>query len=196
MKPVRDARCPHGSWSTFRQEIAADIDRYLNKTPFSQGGSGKQRLSAFLTPDCLGVALYRVSHLAWARGWTRSARLLSRLNFLIHKADLAPQSCIGGGFRLPHPAGVNFCGRAGGGLTLYSLATVSGPGGSPDAPLDLCPDLGDAVTVGGHAAVTGPVRVGSRATIAYTVVLDHDAPEQVLVVSRNLRGRIRPRNGS
>jgi serine acetyltransferase len=173
--------------------VAADILRYLNKSPHNRarGDTLRSRLSAFLTPDLLCLSAYRIAHWLHVNGWRRAATAVSRVNFFAHKVWIPPQSCIGAGCRLPHPAGVTFCGRAGRGLTLYSLSVCCALEGA-DAPLELSPVLGDRVTVGAHAVLLGPLRIGDDVKIAFQVRLDRDAPPRALVVSRILRPTFTP----
>ena len=93
----------------------------------------------------------------WCWWWT--ARLTG--------ADIDPRSDIGGGFVVPNPAGVSIHATAGRDLTVLALAAI----GPQDARHPLSwgtagrPVLGDGVTVGEHAALHGPIRVGAGARI-------------------------------
>lgn len=175
--------------------VRADVLRFLDKSPENRaaGARFKSVASAFLRPEIAALFVYRLSHFLERTGWPRLAAGLSRANFALHKVLIPPQSCIGPGCRLSHPAGVSFDGRAGERLTLFSLAacvrSVSPAGESARGG----PTLGDRVTVGAHAVVLGPVTVGDDTTIAHSVRLDRDAPGAVLVVSRSLRLNFTPR---
>jgi serine O-acetyltransferase len=170
-----------------RRILSEDIRRYLTKSPenIAAGDTFKTRLGAFLTPQIQATLLHRVAHCLHAKGWRRLARIVSGLNLAIHKVNISPRSCIGPGMHLPHPCGVTFDGTAGPGLTIYSLGTCGPRVGTDDASP---PRLGAGVTVGGHAAVVGPVTVGDGVTIGPKVCLDEDAPAEVTVVSRGMRG--------
>jgi len=172
-----------------RSSLSQDLQRYLNKSPMNRaaGDSLHTRLSSFLTPDLMSVFFYRLAHWLYANDHFVLAVLMTRLNFLVHKVSIGPQSCIGPGFRLPHPACVVFGGTAGKGLTLYALSICGTLEGSSEGPLESCPTLGDGVTLAAGAVVLGPVRIGDETKVAFHTRLDRDAPAGVLVVSRKRR---------
>jgi len=186
--------CEHYRLSALRKSWSEDILRFLTKSTENRaaGDNFKSRLSASLTPELLCLLLYRISHYLYVNSWRRLAVVVSRLNLLLHKVSITPQSCIGPGCRLSHPAGVTFQGTAGRGLTLYSLAVCCAREGSGDGPVERGPRLGDRVTVGAHAVLLGPISVGNDTQIAFSVGLDRDTPPGVLVYSKSLRLTERP----
>ncbi|HUU22888.1 MAG TPA: hypothetical protein VM389_10170 [Phycisphaerae bacterium] len=179
----------HRRLSTIRRSLSADILRFLNKSPENRaaGDNLRTRLGAFLTPQLLCLLLYRIAHYLHVNGWGRLAVLVTRLNLLIHKVNISPQSCIGAGCFLPHPVGVTFHGTAGRGLTLYSLCVCCPREPGVDGPAEAGPRLGHRVTVGGHAVLLGPITVGDDTKVAPKVCLDREAPAAVLVVSKAVR---------
>jgi serine O-acetyltransferase len=188
---ARDDRCIaaghhhlRGVWANLYE----DISRFLNKSPENQavGDTLRSRTGALLTPQLMCLVVYRLSHYANCRGWARLGAMLSGVNLLAHKVSISPESCIGPGCLLPHPAGVSFCGRAGSGLTLYSLAVCGPFETSLGGPLDAAPVLGDRVTVGGRAVVLGPVRLGNDVRMLAVRVAD-DVPDGCLVMCRVVR---------
>lgn len=193
--PIWCRRHGHHRFSAIRASLSEDILRYLNKSPENQaaGDTLKSRLGALMTPNLLALLLYRVAHYLYVNGWPRSARLVTSLNSLIHRVSIPPQSCIGPGCFLPHPAGVTFCGTAGQGLTLYSQAVCCPGEVFLEGPVEAGPHLGNRVTLGGQAVVVGPITVGDDAKVAFSTRLDRDAPAGVIVVSRALRAIVRPR---
>lgn len=171
-----------------RINVGADVLRYLTKSTSdrARGDSFRTRLSAALTPEVFPVILHRIAHYFWANECYRTAEILTRTNSYLHKVNISADSCIGSGLRLPHPAGVTFQGRAGSGVTIYSMAiccekTDTQCGGQSG------PELGDNVTIGGHAVVLGGVNVGSGASLFYSIAVECDVPEAALVSSRSLR---------
>jgi len=179
----------HNRFATIWSSLSEDILRYLNKSPENQaaGDTFKTRLGAFLTPQLLCLLLYRIAHYLYVKGWRRLAVGISRLNCLVHKVTIPPQSCIGPGCFLPHPAGVTFCGTAGHGLTLYSLAVCCPRDAFLSGPAENAPRLKDRVTVGAHAVLLGPITVGDDTKVAFSLRLDCDTPPGVLVISKALR---------
>jgi serine O-acetyltransferase len=185
--PCRERQ--HHRLRVVRAHVSADIGRYLNKSPENRavGDRFKTRLSAFLSPPLLCLTAHRIAHWLYANHWRRLARLLTRLNFHLHKVMITPDSCIGPGCWLPHPAGVSFCGTAGAGLTLYSLACCGPRDCLPDLAADAGPRIGDRVTIGGHAVVTGAVAVGDDVKVAFRACVSRDVPARVIVSSRSVR---------
>jgi serine O-acetyltransferase len=179
----------HDTLSGVRRCVSEDILRYITKSPenLSGGDDFKHRLSAFVTPELLCLAIYRVAHYLWVNRWRRLAVLASRLNFLMHKVSITAQSCIGPGCRLSHPAGVTFHGQAGRGLTLFSLAVCCSREDCWQGSIDTGPQLADNVTVGAHAVLLGPITVGESTKIAFCICLERDSPSGVLVVSKTIR---------
>ncbi len=181
------------SWPGLGETLSADVRRFLAKSPeIVVPDDWKHRISAWCTPQMMAVFVYRASHFLHARGWRRAAALLSRFNLFLHKVSLPPETCIGPGLLLPHPAGVTFSGTAGRDLTLYSLAVCL------PWPAAACggPRLGDRVTLGAHAAVMGPVSIGDDVKIAYSLRVARDVPPSVMVVSSALRMAVRAAAGS
>jgi serine O-acetyltransferase len=187
--------CPHCVFqerprlSAFWAAVAEDIRVFQNMSPENRaaGDSAHERLSAFLSPDVFPVFWYRVAHFCYAKGWSRTAVLVSRLNYFVHKCTITPQSCIGPGCRLPHPAGVVFHGRAGRNLTLYSLAVCVPRGDRMEGPPELGPKLGDNVAVGGHSVLLGPIEIPGGTKIGHCVRLACDVPANCYVVSAAMR---------
>lgn len=176
----------HHRFSGVRANLSADIVRYLTISPqnVALGDSFKRRLSALLRPELQSLTLHRIAHYLYVRNWRRAATLVSRFNFLLHKVYITPQSCIGPGCRLPHPMAVSFHGRAGRGLTLFSLGICCPRAPLLAGPVELGPTLGDRVTIGAHSVVIGPVTVGDDTKVAFSVGVNEDTPAGVLVVSR------------
>jgi serine O-acetyltransferase len=185
----------HGELAGVWFNLSQDVVRYLTKSPanIARGDTFKTRISALLTPDLLCLLLHRFSHYFYVKRHYRLATGISRLNSLIHRVTITPQSCIAAGCRLPHPSNVTFHGRAGSGLTLYSLAICCPKEPILDIPVAMGPNLGERVTVGAHAVVIGPINLGDDTKVAFTVWIDHDVPTRSLVVSAALRQTMRPR---
>jgi serine acetyltransferase len=137
--------------------------------------------SVLLTPPLLCSLLHRVAYALWSRRLRAAARAVARANFRIHKAWIAPDAAIGPGLYIPHTAGVLFDGRAGSGLTLFANALVGRGAADHRAPR-----LGDDVTVGAFAIVTGGVSIGDGARIGPGCVVGHDVPARCVTVAPRL----------
>ena len=187
------ARCSayrHGSMRTLREEILSDLRRFMTKSQdnLSAPDDLLHRVSAFCTPQILAQALYRTAHYCFVRQWLLPAAILARVNSLVHKVNIPPQSCIGPGLHMPHPCGVTFCGSAGSECTIYSLATAGADTRHADGPINLSPFLGNRVTLAAHEALMGPITVGDDVkTALFTFRMDFDVPSGVMVRSRAKR---------
>lgn len=193
-RPRETSACDHRRVSAFRRDVRRDLERYLKELdPEGTGPAGLlRRLGARLTTQLVAATIYRFSHLLHARGWRRTALLVSRINVLVNKLTISPGSCIGGGLFLPHPWGTVFNGRAGTGLSLFGHALCTSREAAWSAPPERGPSLGEDVVVGAHAAIIGPVEVGHRTTIGYRVQLMDDAPSDALVLSDSMKVRVEP----
>lgn len=189
--------CGHPRHATLRgvaRSIGTDVTRWARRSREDEHlePRTKDRLSAFLTPSLLALAAHRVSHYFWVGGFRRIATAIARINQFVHKAAIAPASCIGDACFLPHPAGVTFYGRAGANLTLYSMAICTPDAASLSGPVDEWPLLDDDVTLGAHVVATGRVHLGSRVRAAFGVRFDHDLEGPAVVLPRGPR-KITPR---
>jgi serine acetyltransferase len=166
-----------------------DVTRFLNKSPENQaiGDHLKSRIGATLTPQLLCLVIYRLSHWLHLTGRHGLARRAQRLNVLLHHVHLSADSCIGPGCLLPHPAGVFFVGRAGEGLTVYSMAVCTPDSATPLAGAGQGPWLGARVTLGVHAVLLGNLHVGDDTKIGFCVRADSDLPGQRIVMPRHWR---------
>lgn len=151
-----------------------------------------RRLSIFLSAPMLCAALFRFSHWAWRSGHVRIAWALSHCNQIVHRAALHPASRIGKGLYMPHTVGIVFEGHAGRNLVLFANAVVAGGErhphawtGGEDAPI-----LGDDVSLGAFAVVSGRVCVGDRVRVAPCATLHSDVPADSQVFGGSL-SRIR-----
>lgn len=172
--------------------LREDESRYLNRLAGRPAGRGwKAHLGAWMSVPLQSVLLYRLSHWLWRKGWLGAGRALAQLNSLLFKTYLPASASIGPGFWLPHPQSTAYCGHAGRGLTLYAGAACL-PNPEEGCDPDRGPQLGDDVTVGAHAVLLGPIRVGDRTRVLYCVALSKDAPADTRVVSAAIKAAIRP----
>ena len=183
-------RWHHQRWASLREHVASDIQRFLTKSAqnIALGDSAKRRLSAWLTPELQCLTLHRIAHWLHVNRWRRLALACARLNFLLYKVSLTPRSCIGPGCRLSHPAAVVFDGIAGRDLTIFGVA-ICRPSVSAQSAL---PVLGDAVTLGAHSVILGPLTIGNSVRVSPSAVLRKDVPHRTLVVSHALHVTLRP----
>src|SRR6185312_12984916 len=151
-----------------------------------------RKLSAILSNPLLATLVYRISHWLLLNRHRRLASALCRVNLLLHKLTIPPESCIGAGRLMPHLAGTIFSGRAGPGLTLFANSLCTGMG-SAFAGSAATPVLGDGVMIGGHSGVFGPVTVGDGVQLGPKVQLLEHAGDGTQVWSSMARGSDRRR---
>jgi serine O-acetyltransferase len=178
--------------TSWRNLLTADMIHYAREAKAFQGDRpGRLRaIGILLMPSLMCCVLHRLAHAAFGRGWTRSARAIARINAIIHHAVIDPAAEIGPGLYIPHPTGVVFQGTAGANLSLYTFAAVIPREPMPFSSGDgnLCPRIGNDVSIGAFAMVLGPVLVGDRSRIGPNVVVADDvAADSALMVPR--RGR-------
>ncbi len=182
-------------WSPVWRAVHADVTRFLNKSPENQavGDTLRSRTGALLTPQLLCLLLYRMAHRLHVAGWRRLARALVRANAVLHRVHISADSCIGPGCLLPHPAGLVFVGHAGPQLTLYSMAVCCPSDPAPLAPAEQGPHLGERVSVGVHAVLSGPLHVGDNTVIGPCLNVRQSLPAGVMVLARGWRARMHAR---
>jgi serine O-acetyltransferase len=192
------ARCVayrHHRLSGVRTSIEEDIRRYATFSPAYQPElTATTRLSVLLQPSLLCLCWSRVSHYFYLRRWTLLAHLVSRLNLIVHKANIPPQSCIGPGCFVGHCPGLTFHGTAGRNLTLLSLAICCPHEQGFGGRVEEGPCLGDRVLVGAHAVVIGPISVGDDARVATNTCLNVECPPKSVAYCSKLRHSTGPRD--
>lgn len=194
----RDAQCAawnHRDFATIWKHLSQDVDRFLHRALEDQSSAAaiRHRLSAYLKPQFSSLLLYRVSHFLSVRKWRRAAAIISYANAIVHRSRVTADSCIGPGCFMPHPAGLTFCGTAGRNLTMYALSVCCPTDISLDAAAANGPQLGNDVTVGGHAVVVGNVVIGDDTKIAPGIRVGRDTPAGMIVVSRLFRPKMTAR---
>ncbi|AFI84264.1 serine O-acetyltransferase [Methylophaga nitratireducenticrescens] len=160
--------------------IKQDIVQYIKfSADFSGESYSKLRmLSALLTPSVMCSSFYRLAHWFYRRKLLMIARLISRINFLIHKADISPASEIGPGLYIPHTPGVAFYGHAGRHLTLYARAIVVTESIHIERhhQVNDAPEIGNNVIVGAYAVVKGKLTIGDNSTVGPNCYLNESIP--------------------
>jgi len=191
-----ESRCRsyhHHKFSAIKAGLRDDIVRFATFSPeYRPEVTFRTGVSIFFKPAILCLFLYRIAHYLYLCRWKRLARFVSALNLTLHKAYIPPQSCIGPGCFIGHPAGTTFLGTAGRGLTLLSLAICCPREDAFGAPASQAPRLGDNVLIGAHAVVIGPVNVGDDVKVATNTWLSVDCPPNRIACSAKIRQRVRP----
>jgi len=186
--PATDRGCRHASWRETRADLLADLDAHLREGRGRTGPQGWQgRLSALLTTQSATLGLHRLAHGLHATGRPRLARAVAGLNRRLSRADIHPASCVGGGWYLPHPAGVLFNATAGRDLVMFAYTIVASPGDALRESPASGPVLGDGVVLAAHSAILGPARIGSNVRLGFCAHVHDDVAEDRLVVTPGCR---------
>jgi serine O-acetyltransferase len=163
--------------------IRGDLARLFSKNGLHEGKPTPGRaLERVLTrPGPGALALYRLSHSIWEKGYEGAAELIWRVNLFLTGADIHPGAEIGGGLRLTHTSGV-VIGRGvkiGRNVTLLHGVTLGGSakGWFDGVFEDGFPEIGDDTEIMAGACVLGPIKVGRGCFIGANAVLAHDLPD-------------------
>lgn len=180
--------CPHARFRALREELSRDIERCLHDaTTPDRPPTLPRRLAVMTTIPMMVATIYRISHWLHARGWRSVPRMLSKLNLLLHKVTIPPQSCIRGGLFVPHPVGTVIHGRIGRDLTLYARVVIV-PATDPwHAALEESPLIEDGVKIAAQTAILGPIRIGASASGSITAAVQEDVPPGCLAYDTHLR---------
>lgn len=174
---------PHTDAPSWWSCLKEDVNCVLARDP-----AARNRFEIWtIYPGVQAVALYRVAHAMWARGWRYFPRWLSFIARLTTNVDIHPGARIGRRFFIDHGAGVVIGETAeiGHDVTLYHGVTL---GGTTWRPGKRHPTLGDGVVVGAGAKVLGAITIGSRARVAANSVVIDNVPERATVVG--IPGRV------
>lgn len=168
-----------GWWSLVRGDVAC----VLTRDP-----AARNRLEVWtIYPGVQAVALYRLAHALWSRGWRYAPRLISFFARWLTNVDIHPGAHIGERFFIDHGAGVVIgeTSEIGNDVTLYHGVTL---GGTTWNTGKRHPTLGQGVVVGAGAKILGPITVGDGARVAANSVVIESVPQGATVVG--IPGRV------
>ncbi|MDF1483516.1 serine O-acetyltransferase [Extensimonas sp. H3M7-6] len=138
-------------------------------------------------PGVQAVALYRIAHALWRRGWRYLPRWISFAARGLTQVDIHPGARIGARFFIDHGAGVVIgeTAEVGDDVTLYHGVTL---GGTTWNTGKRHPTLGNQVVVGAGAKILGPIQIGDGARVAANSVVIEAVPAGATVVG--IPGRV------
>jgi len=187
MKPAEESLPQHApvaprqpSWWAL---LRADVHCVLQRDP-----AARNLLEVWtIYPGVQAIALHRMAHALWQRGWRYLPRWISFLARGFTQVDIHPGARIGARFFIDHGAGVVIGETAeiGHDVTLYHGVTL---GGTTWRAGKRHPTLGHHVVVGAGAKILGPIAVGDRARIAANSVVIEAVPSGATVVG--IPGRV------
>lgn len=149
---------------------------------FERDPAARTRFELVTTyPGIQAVAVHRVSHKLWSRGWRYLPRLLSFFARVFTNVDIHPGAQIGRRFFIDHGAGVVIGETAivGDDVTLYHGVTLGGTSWNKGRRH---PELKNGVMVGAGAKILGAIEVGDNVRVGANSVVVQDVPPQSTVV--------------
>lgn len=166
-------------WACLREDVACVLAR---------DPAARSRFEVWtIYPGVQAVALHRMAHALWTRGWRYLPRWLSFMARGFTNVDIHPGARIGRRFFIDHGAGVVIGETAeiGDDVTLYHGVTL---GGTTWRPGKRHPTLGHGVVVGAGAKILGAITVGERVRVAANSVVIDNVPAAATVVG--IPGRV------
>ena len=180
--------------------LRREIDTMMQRDP-----AARSRVEVVLCYSGFhAVALHRLAHWGWRRGWYLAPRALSQFGRFLTGIEIHPGARIGKRLFIDHGMGVVIGETAeiGDDVTLYHDVTLGGVAPSVDSDSQReqkrHPTLGDGVIVGSGAQILGPITVAKDARVGANAVVTKDVPEGVTVVgipARTVPGRSTPGTG-
>jgi serine O-acetyltransferase len=170
------------------EAIRRDVDAVLERDP-----AARSRLEVVLCyPGVHALAVHRLAHGLWTRGWLTSARFLSHLGRFLTGIEIHPAARLGPGLFIDHGMGVVIgeTAEVGANVTLLQGVTL---GGTSLKREKRHPTLGDNVVVGAGAKVIGAFRIGDGSRIGAGSVVVREVPPNSVVVG--VPGRVTYRDG-
>ena len=143
-------------------------------------------------PGVHALALHRVAHAIWRRGWTNTARFLSHIARFLTGIEIHPAARLGPGLFIDHGMGVVIgeTAEVGENVTLLQGVTL---GGTSLKREKRHPTLGNNVVVGAGAKIIGAFKIGDGSRIGAGSVVVREVPTNSVVVG--VPGRVTYRDG-
>ena len=143
-------------------------------------------------PGVHALALHRVAHAIWRRGWTITARFLSHIARFLTGIEIHPAARLGPGLFIDHGMGVVIgeTAEVGENVTLLQGVTL---GRTSLKREKRHPTLGNNVVVGAGAKIIGAFKIGDGSRIGAGSVVVREVPTNSVVVG--VPGRVTYRDG-
>ena len=159
--------------------IRADVRRL-----YPSGNFALCLLLALLSPRYHPVLLYRLTQACLRLRLAPLAYVLSYVNLVLYRVEIALRSEIGPGLEIPHGNCVIGALRIGSGFSIFQGCTIGSRAGNLENPQEPVgedrPVIGDNVVMYANSVVVGPIVIGSNCTIgANTLVMQNMADGQV-----------------
>jgi serine O-acetyltransferase len=168
--------------------LRRDIRTVLERDP-----AARSRAEVLLCyPGVHALAIHRVAHRLWRRGWTTPARFVSHVGRFVTGIEIHPGAQLGAGLFIDHGMGVVIgeTTEVGENVTLLQGVTL---GGTSLKKEKRHPTLGNNVVVGAGAKILGAFTIGDGSRIGAGSVVVREVPPNSVVVG--VPGRVTHRDG-
>ena len=179
----RPAGAPPAAHASWWSAVREDVRCVLERDP-----AARNLIEVWtIYPGVQAIALHRVAHALWQRGWRYLPRWISFISRAATQVDIHPGARIGARCFIDHGAGVVIgeTAEVGDDVTLYHGVTL---GGTTWIAGKRHPTLGHHVVVGAGAKILGPITVGDGARVAANSVVIEAVPAGATVVG--IPGRV------
>jgi serine O-acetyltransferase len=170
------------------EHLRRDIQTVLERDP-----AARSRLEVLCCyPGVHALAIHRVAHGLWRRGWTTAGRFLSHVGRFMTGIEIHPGARLGPGLFIDHGMGVVIgeTAEVGENVTLLQGVTL---GGTSLKKEKRHPTLGNNVVVGAGAKIIGAFIIGDGSRIGAGSVVVREVPPNSVVVG--VPGRVTHRDG-
>ena len=170
------------------EHLRRDIQTVLERDP-----AARSRLEVLCCyPGVHALAIHRVAHGLWRRGWTTAGRFLSHVGRFMTGIEIHPGARLGPGLFIDHGMGVVIgeTAEVGENVTLLQGVTL---GGTSLKKEKRHPTLGNNVVVGAGAKIIGAFMIGDGSRIGAGSVVVREVPPNSVVVG--VPGRVTHRDG-
>ena len=170
------------------EHLRRDIQTVLERDP-----AARSRLEVLCCyPGVHALAIHRVAHGLWRRGWTTAGRFLSHVGRFVTGIEIHPGARLGPGLFIDHGMGVVIgeTAEVGENVTLLQGVTL---GGTSLKKEKRHPTLGNNVVVGAGAKIIGAFMIGDGSRIGAGSVVVREVPPNSVVVG--VPGRVTHRDG-
>ncbi len=164
----------------YRGEIDADVERYLEETPYQAPGKKALNYCLLYFKPFRNIFYYRIRE-------RKIGKVICRLLLPPLSAVELIGGRIEGGFRVDHGYCVIRPHSAGRNLTVRNGVTIGkGRPSSEDASL-IQPVFGDNVDIYANAVIFGGIHIGNNVKIGAGAVVNKDVPDDCTVVGNPMR---------
>jgi len=177
----------------FSDLVFSDLARYR---PGARPSWLAVALRCLFIPGMIASVIVRAQQCLHRAGHAKLAGLLRTVSTVVLSADFGPGMRIGTGFMLVHPIGVNigYDLTIGNNVTFAGGVTAAARHYDQTGPQEFA-TICDGATIGAHAVLVGPVRIGENAMVGANSVVLQDVPDNTVVLGVPAR-RVGMREGA